>query len=114
MRAYVYLNEAEDHFFGWRPEHMDRLELAGEFRLQDDGQDDLFFLEYVFAVCNGMDVSSHDLWYAHGNRSLSVGDVIVLVNDGIQVTWVCDPFGWTKLLEQPILVLPVQLPDSVI
>lgn len=108
MKAYVYLNNAEHSFFGWKPEHAGSLELGGVLTLGD--RDDWNALEDVFQVCNGADPQSEALWYIHGNRSLSVGDVVLLERDGRQQAWSCDSTGWTALPDGVVRVFPVPAP----
>lgn len=109
MKAYVYLNNAEHSFSGWKPEHAGQLDMRGvlEFSDYDDAHQ---ALELVFQVCNGADPQSDVLWYDHGNRSLSVGDVVLLDRDGAQQAWSCDSTGWTLLPAGTVQVLEVPVP----
>lgn len=105
MRAYVYLNDGDDHWDGWKPEHMGALHLAG-YVVVPDGEP-VQMLEKVFQFCNGMDPQSDVGWYAHGFRSLSVGDVVLLEADGAQVAWACERSGWKRLPAGVLRVIEV-------
>jgi hypothetical protein len=74
-----------------------------------DYDDDIDALELVFQVCNGGDPQSDVIWYDHGLRSLSVGDVVVLMTDDYQDqrTYTCDASGWTRLAGAPLHIFPV-------
>lgn len=103
MKAYVYLNNGDLHFDGWQPAHAGSIELAAvlTFPEYDDAH---AALELVFQVCNGADPQSEALWYVHGHRSFSVGDVVLLERDGAQTAWACDSFGWTSLPAETVRV----------
>jgi hypothetical protein len=108
MKAMVYLNEAEGHFFGWRPEHMGHLEATGMLTFGNyTSPEDA--LDVVFAFCNGQDPQSDVNWYHYGWRSLSVGDVVLLMSDDYteQRTWICERAGWTLLEGNPIRLCEV-------
>ena len=112
MKAYVYLNEHDGHFWGWRPEHRGSLELGGSVNIGEGrGLSDHDALELVFNFCNGGDPES-DQWYVNletgrDNRSLSVGDVVLLVDDAGQRPYACASAGWDKLPEGHLRVTEV-------
>lgn len=109
MKAHVFLNEGDDHFSGWRPTHAGDLKLGATLTFPE--YDDAYAaLELVFEVCNGADPESEMLWYTHGHRSFSVGDVVVLERDGVQVPWTCDALGWTALSAGTVRVHPTEVP----
>lgn len=109
MKAYVHLNNAEHSFFGWKPEHAGSLDMGGVLTFSDNHTDHAA-LELVFQVCNGADPQSEALWYIHGNRSLSVGDVVLLDRAGAQQAWSCDSLGWTPLPDGVVKVVEVSAP----
>lgn len=94
----VYLNEGEDHFFGFHNKFADspRLRLALVFDwvcpVPLSAQN---ILETVFEQLNiGGDLVPAEPWteqYRHEhNRSLSVGDVVVVG----ETAWACESTGW--------------------
>lgn len=96
MRAHVYLNNGDGNFFGYKPEHLESLH-RGAVLTMPEYPDPIQALELVFQVCNGADPQSEVLWYMHGNRSLSVGDVVALEIDGCLEAWSCDSMGWSRI-----------------
>lgn len=105
MKAYVYTNDGEDNFFGYKSEHAGSLHL-GAILDPPDSEDPIHTLETIFAVCNGADPQSDVLWYMHGNRSLSVGDVIAFEIDGCLEAWSCDSMGWSRIPDFPLTPQP--------
>src|SRR5512139_3174672 len=99
MRIQVYLNEGQDNFFGFRNKFADdpRLRLAAEFDLADPTGTETVYtrLHEVFEQLNigGDLVPAKDYTEAYraaGNRSLSVGDVVVVG----EVAYAVASFGW--------------------
>lgn len=97
----VYLNESRDSFFGFRNEFSSpELRLAAEFVVDGPATDfikgkPIGVLEEVFEQLNvGGDIVPATDWTteyrANGNRSLSVGDVVVVGESAFAV----GRFGW--------------------
>lgn len=96
----VYLNEGEDHFFGFNTYAPARLHQAAHFDLEllHGAPADTVIpgaLEIVFEQLNI--ARPHHSWALRcrlaGNRSLSVGDVVALG----ETAWACAGVGWTPI-----------------
>lgn len=111
----VYLNEGPDNYFGFSNEFANdpRLRLAAAFTLplrSDDTETPLSELavrrrlEYVFEQLNiGGDLVEATPWTERyrleGNRSLSVGDVVVIG----ETAWSCEHAGWKQVLTEELV-----------
>ena len=96
----VYLNEGDDHFFGFNTHAPARLYQAAQFDLEilDEAPAGAVVpgaLESVFEQLNvRRPQHSWALRYRlAGHRSLSVGDVVVLGEN----SWACASVGWTPI-----------------
>ena len=96
----VYLNDADDHFFGFNVYAPARLRHAAHFDLPLLDHTPVQCaapgaLELIFEQLN-IAAPQHS-WAADyrraGHRSLSVGDVVVLA----ETAWACAPVGWTAI-----------------
>lgn len=104
----VYLNEGKDHFFGFKNEFSPAaLRKAAEFdqapeliaQFQDTGKP-IRALEDVFAQLN-IDSPTADwavAYRAERNRSLSVGDVVVIG----ETAWAVASFGWDRISSEDL------------
>lgn len=93
----VWINEAEGHFFGYRPEHAPALRRAFQYGTSADTVD--LALAESFDLLNiGDDPMYGDpdqravTYRLLGNRSLSVGDVISVDGDSFAV----EAVGWSR------------------
>jgi hypothetical protein len=95
ITAKVYLNEGQDWFQPFNPDTA-KLRLAASFDFQPNCKDPLPDLNDIFEQLNvgGEDfcpAEPYTLDYRRaGNRSLSVGDVVVLG----ETAWAVARFGW--------------------
>ena len=96
----VYLNEGDDHFFGFNTYAPARLHQAAHFNLEilDQAPADAVVpgaLEIVFEQLNIP--RPQRAWALHyrlaGHRSFSVGDAVVLG----ETAWACASVGWTPI-----------------
>lgn len=89
----VYLNEGRDNFFGFNEMSPAELRLAAVFDLDIDDTDRA--LETVFHELN-IDAPTQPWareYRADRNRSLSVGDVVVVG----ETAWACASAGWNQI-----------------
>lgn len=115
VQVKVYLNEGPDNYFGFKNEFANepRLRLAAAFTLPmrgDDTETPLSehavrrHLEYVFEQLNiGGDLVEATRWTeryrVEGNRSLSVGDVVVIG----ETAWTVASAGWEQVLTEELV-----------
>lgn len=93
LTAKVYLNESRDSFFGFNRESPAELKLAAVFGMDTDDAERA--LETVFTELN-TDCPTQPWareYRADRNRSLSVGDVVVLG----ETAWACASAGWDRI-----------------
>jgi hypothetical protein len=93
VKTHIYLNDHPDHYAGFKPEHINSLTRVTGFTMPDSRSDN-DALESAFQVGNGADPESDSLYYSHGVRSISVGDVIVVERETGNVMYGCASFGW--------------------
>ena len=107
MKTHIYLNEGDGNFFGYVPsKHAPHLKYVTAFT-QPDARDDIAALELAFQVGNGADPESDVLYYNHGVRSISVGDVIAIERDGALTAFACASMGWEPVDPQSLPPVPV-------
>lgn len=101
MKVRVLLNDGPGRFQPFIPATAELREAVVQgWSAPDDGLTVWDILESLFAFCNGQDPQS-ELWYVHGNRSLSVGDVVVLETNEGPHAYACDRSGWSHLDDVP-------------
>jgi len=96
MRAYIYLNEGEGHFDGFDPvAHADKLTLVARTGAVTD-RHTLSFLDDIYTELNvgGTYLGMAELYRDNENRSLSVGDVVLVQADGSVTGFACAGTGW--------------------
>ena len=108
VKTHILINEADGNFFGYKPEHADKLKYVTAFTQPDD-RGDITALEMAFQVGNSADPESDVLYYNHGVRSISVGDVILIERNGAFTGFACASLGWEPVDVEalPAAVLPV-------
>lgn len=98
MRYEFWLNETVDqareyfNFDGYRPGAHMKLGYSALFADFCHNRNHPYVLESLFETFN----INHPGDYR--DRSLSVGDVVVLIEDGKRTAYACEPAGWTRLL----------------
>ena len=100
MLAKVFYNVAEgDRFWKFSPDTSALHD--GFFVVVEDDEDVNKTLGRIWRAGNRVDGSAEEQ-VPDGKRSLSSGDVIVLVNGAGILAYAVDPFGWTQL-EIPVV-----------
>lgn len=97
MRAFVYLNGGEDHWDGFvHARHSLDLTLAARTNPLPADRHQLSLLDDLFTELNVggtyLDLAEH--YRDGGNRSFSVGDVIIFDDDGALTGFACASAGW--------------------
>ncbi|UOW93377.1 hypothetical protein SEA_LABELLE_51 [Mycobacterium phage Labelle] len=101
MKIKIYLNDGEDHFFGFHNKFANRPELTMVHSLETtddfDGvltEEKIFeILAWVFYEFNIGESQHAKAYRAKLLRSLSVGDVVVVG----ETAWACESIGWKRL-----------------
>lgn len=102
MKAHVYLNNGDGHYFGFESAHVKDLVCAAVLDVPTD-RHQLSVLDDLFTEFNvgGTYLDAADDYRARGNRSLSVGDVICFeVPNGSTVAFACASAGWEPVNPQ--------------
>lgn len=106
MRVTVYLNEARGSFFGFNVDDYAALRQAAQFELDPEltaGADPMLILNHVYEQLNvGGDMVPATEWTtryrAERNRSLSVGDVVVIG----ETAWAVDHIGFATITTEAL------------
>lgn len=103
MIAKIYLNESRDSFSGYDPENAE-LHLAQKVELPD-GIPSHHTLEFLFEQLNvGTELKWVKEYRKNGNRSLSVGDVVLLgYSFQDPQAYAVGRWGWDEVSEQDFL-----------
>jgi len=111
MLVKIYLNDGEDHFFGFKNDFANNPELTmvHEFEISETEMDWIYkryskdfainVLEYVFEQTNiGEESKLAKEYRAKGLRSLSVGDVVSVG----ETAFSCDSCGWSRITTEEL------------
>lgn len=93
MTVSIYLNDGEDHFFGFKNDFANSPELTKVWQGPIEVTNVKECLELVFEQTNirTKDLGKH--YAAKGLRSISVGDVVVVG----ETAWSCESSGWLPI-----------------
>jgi hypothetical protein len=111
MKVKIYLNDGEDHFFGFKNQFANNPELTmvHEFEISQTEMDWIYkrfskdfvinVLEYVFEETNvGEESKLAQDYRGKRLRSLSVGDVVTVG----ETAWSVDSIGWGKVTTEEL------------
>lgn len=96
----IYLNDGEDHFYGFRNKFANNpeLTLVHKFELEVPAPDVHQVLDWCFAEFNVGNGEYAKAYRAKRLRSLSVGDVVT-VGEG---AWACESVSWVPITTEEL------------
>lgn len=106
MKIKIYMNDGEDHFYGFKnkfansPEltMVHSLEISEMFPHVASEREMLAVLEWVFQEFNIGEGPQAQAYRAKMLRSVSVGDVVVIG----ETAWACESVGWTRITTEEL------------